>query len=373
MPKILTPEVERVILELSKTNTSQKKIISTLKSQGVSIGRTAIYHVIHGKGIRRSAKALGNTTPPQIRKKPTRTPAVIRKINLFTSKENPPTLSDLSKRCNVSRTTVLRVIHEDLGKKTFKKTKVHALKDSHRANRKSNCRKLYENHLAGQKSEFVVTLDEAWFFLNDTNGTRRICYAKKKSEVENFVVEKKEKFSDKFMVVGAISGRGTLPLFKVPPNVKINAQYYIEHVLKPLVECHIPKLYGEDSSKVFIHHDAASSHTARLTAAYAQEVKEKFGMTIIAKEDIPVKSPDASPMDFFGFGYLKQRLYRRKVKTMDGLWKALREEWGKVTPEMAQKVMESWKRRCRAINLKSGEHIENHIAIHKRKILNKIN
>lgn len=67
---------------------------------------------------------------------------------------------------------------------------VHALKQSHKANRKTNYRKLYEGHLAGGRSEFVVTLDQALFFVEDCNRTRRICHTKNKKLVSNYVCQK---------------------------------------------------------------------------------------------------------------------------------------------------------------------------------------
>jgi len=130
----------------------------------------------------------------------------------------------------------------------------------------------------------------------------------------------------------------------------------------------IPKLYPDDLEKVYVHHDAASSHTAKFTEAYSAKLKAENGVTLIRKQDIPVKSPDASPMDFFGFGLLKQRLFRNKVKTMTGLWKVLKEEWGKVTQETVNKVMDSWKLRCRHIYQGSGEHVEQTKKIHRRRV-----
>lgn len=79
----------------------------------------------------------------------------------------------------------------------------------------------------------------------------------------------KERFGDQVMIIGALSGRGPLPLIKVPPNVKINAHRYIYDVLVPLVEKEIPKLYTGEAEKVFIHHDRAWSHTTRKTQQYA--------------------------------------------------------------------------------------------------------
>ena len=194
------------------------------------------------------------------------------------------------------------------------------LNEKQKKNRKTTCRKLYENHLAGERSKFAVTLDEALVYLHNSNGKREICYIKGGESVpESWVFEKNESFDESFMVVGIITGRGTVPLFRVPSNVKINAQYYIDFVLKPLFNVHLPRLYPNEMNKVFFHHDQASSHTANLTIGYLEEMKSKFGITYLEKEDIPVKAPDASPMDFFGFGYLKQKLQKRRSQTLQGV------------------------------------------------------
>ena len=85
-------------------------------------------------------------------------------------------------------------------------------------------------------------MDEKLFFLQDCNWVRRICYVNDPREVEKYVMEKLEKFGDKMMTIGAISGRGVLPLVRVPQNVKISAGFYIEKVLKPLLEVEVSKL-----------------------------------------------------------------------------------------------------------------------------------
>ena len=160
------------------------------------------------------------------------------------------------------------------------------------------------------------------------------------------------------MVIGIITGRGTVPLFKVPAAVKINAQYYVDYVLKPLFTEHLPRLYKRDLHKVFFHHDKATSHTSNLATAYLDQLKNDIGISYIEKQDIPVKSPDGSPLDFFGFGYLKQRLSARKARTLKGVWKICQEEWSHIDRKMIQDVFSAWKRRLRIISTKNGEHIE---------------
>ena len=56
--------------------------------------------------------------------------------------------------------------------------------------RKTNCRRSYKNFLAGRKSEFSVTIDEALLGLHDSNGIRKICYVKTgKSVPENWTIK----------------------------------------------------------------------------------------------------------------------------------------------------------------------------------------
>ena len=121
------------------------------------------------------------------------------------------------------------------------------------------------------------------------------------------------------MVVGSICGRGVIPLVIVPPKTKINGGMCRDNVLKPLFEKHLPKLYLGEMHSITLHHDRASSHTCKLFQLYLQEMKMKFGINYLENKDIPTKAPDGSLMDFFGFGFLKQQLFRSRVSTANGL------------------------------------------------------
>jgi hypothetical protein len=56
---------------------------------------------------------------------------VIKKIDVWTGRENPPTQLEMAKRLKLSPRTVGRVIKDKLDKKVRVKTTVHALKPSH--------------------------------------------------------------------------------------------------------------------------------------------------------------------------------------------------------------------------------------------------
>lgn len=52
---------------------------------------------------------------------------------------------------------------------------MHQLTEKHKKNRPRNCKNI-ANYLTEDKKEFVVTLDEALFSLQDPHGQRRIYY-----------------------------------------------------------------------------------------------------------------------------------------------------------------------------------------------------
>ena len=365
MPKKTDPKVEEQVKCLSTSNLSCRAIVKRLKDQGIIIGRSTVSDIINNVGKRRQAKAAGKKSPVKPQPRPVATKALVGKVDVLTSKESPPSLRQMERRLKASKSTVHRIIGR-LNKEKRRKWRVHKLSPKHMKDRKTNCRKLYEKVLAGHRAEYVVTLDEALFGLENCNGKRKICYVPKGQEVpEDWIVDH-ENFFQTFMVVGAISGRGTLPLIKVPKKTKVNADYYISNVLKPIVEKHLPRLYPGELRKVVIHHDKASSHTARKTDEYSRVVKRKYGITIMNKKDIPVKSPDCSPMDFFGFGFLKRRLFGHRPTTVGGVWKLLRQTWSGVDHGLINRTYESWKRRCRAIVNKQGRHVENVKTIHRR-------
>ncbi|UYV79179.1 K02A2.6-like [Cordylochernes scorpioides] len=241
--------------------------------------------------------------------------------------------------CGTSLKTINNIIHKDLELDTRRKGKVHKLTTFHMKNRATNARKLYEEHLAGSRSEYTATLDEAWMYVMYCNGIRKICYIKRGNQVpDNWVHQCSETFPKGFMVVGVMTGRGVLPLIKVPSKVKVNSEFYIECVLKLVIE-QLKDLYPGEMDKVFLHHDKASSHTSNKTQQFLQEMKDTLGLNFIRNSDIPVKSPDASPLDFYGFGMLKRRLFNRRPKTEAGLWKAAQEEWSNVSLSKVKEVM----------------------------------
>ncbi|OQV17206.1 hypothetical protein BV898_08699 [Hypsibius exemplaris] len=83
------------------------------------------------------------------------------------------------------------------------------------------------------------------------------------------------------MFVAGVCSRGKTAIRFVKPGAKINSEYYIQHVLKPLFKNDIRKLFpGELINKVDFHHDSAPAHSSGIT----QEWLRNSGIKFIPKE-----------------------------------------------------------------------------------------
>lgn len=369
MPKQFPSGLETLILYLSKRGFSYREIIKECKKENFVVSRFFVYSVVNSKGKRRETNVSSLKDLSIKRARKTRNKELISKVKKEVKKSNPISQNSIANKLNTNQTAINRIIHKDLKMATWNKTTVNKITESDKVNRKRNCRKLYEKHLAGNKSEFVVTLDEAYIYLDNCNNESKICYMKRgELPPDDWILKSRALFPKGFMIVGILTGRGALPLIRVPNKVKVNSEFYVNYVLKPLFEKLLPKLYKNDMDQVFLHHDKATSHTSEFTTNHLKEISEKLGISFLGKEDIPIKSPDCSPLDFYGFGMLKQKLIHKRVKSLEGVWKHCKSIWSQISAAEVVKVFDSWKRRCRLIVKKNGSHIQRAKDMHKKKL-----
>lgn len=153
------------------------------------------------------------------------------------------------------------------------------------------------------------------------------------------------------MVFLGISNFGaTVPIF-VEPGAKINADYYINNCLKPLIK---------DSKRLYphgnwiLHQDSAPSYTAKKTLAFLEQNQISF----IHPDLWTPSSPDLAPCDYFLWGYLKAQLAKSKVQSIAQLKRLIIREIRKVPLAMIQRALKSWSIRCLAVYTNKGLHIK---------------
>ncbi|KAI5693638.1 hypothetical protein M8J75_002862 [Diaphorina citri] len=89
-------------------------------------------------------------------------------------------------------------------------------------------------------------------------------------------------------------------------------------------------------------------------------LRQKFpGRLISRRGDVswPPRSPDLSPCDFFLWGYLRERVYREKPRTLHELKEAITEEIRRIPRAMLGRVATSFISRLDSCITADGRHM----------------
>ena len=114
--------------------------------------------------------------------------------------------------------------------------------------RNTNSIKLLRKLMANK--EFLVTLDESWMHFRKSDGQRSLHYVTKGEKPNpDHVYEPNQLHPKQVMMIGIVCGRGPISLKEVPEKTTVDAEYFIKHVLKPLVEEDLPKFYNRRDAK----------------------------------------------------------------------------------------------------------------------------
>lgn len=302
--------------------------------------------------IKNPKENLENQSPNSSRgRKPKITKKQLKWLNRETSKPNPILHNLLAKRLGVTRRTIGYNIKVKLNKNLVSKPKCHFLNEAMIEKRYKRSWSLYQKLKCGKYKNYI-TSDEAMFYLDNASGQTNVQYVEVGQKATEVQPKQVRHFSKSVMVWAAICSNGKSKLRFVKPGVKINAEYYVNNILKPFLEEDIPKLYPQRN--FVFHQDSAPSHRAILTKKFLRSQK----VTFLTPEQWLPNSPDCSPCDYFLWGYIKNRLNSRKISTIAGLKKAILREYNNVPQNMIENALKAWPKRCRRIYYARGHHIE---------------
>jgi hypothetical protein len=353
MPAPTSSETKAAILAHHQNGLSCRKIVLALSNLESPPRKTAVNDVIRefkngSFGLTKPLKRLGNQCLPT-----KRTPDLIRKVAAITSRANPPTQKQMAVRYGVDRKTIRNVLTKDLGRTLRKKRKTHALSDKQAKQRLDRGPGFLEL-IGGRKWKYVISLDEAWLSLNDVNGVRGVYYEQPGKKTPESWKKFKKKHEKKVMFAAGVCARGVTGIYFVPPTCKVDRWFFIEHILKPVVEIDIPRLYPKNRKKVILHFDSAGSHTTPEVYAWLDERKVKY----IRKEEWLSNSPDLSPMDYGPNGIFKRMMFEKKTKTLAGLMKVAKKVWAAFPLATCYNTMAAWGERVNLMLENMGLQIE---------------
>lgn len=87
------------------------------------------------------------------------------------------------------------------------------------------------------------------------------------------------------MAAAVLTGRGAGQLFFFVTNkVKVGGEFYRDYVLKNLVENYLPKIYGNELNKVWVHHDGPTLQTSVLARSCMDPVNHNVRIHLIQSQ-----------------------------------------------------------------------------------------
>ena len=142
---------------------------------------------------------------------------------------------------------------------------------------------------------------------------------------------------------------GPLLIHQVPSGITINAMYYRDQCLKPLVKNLHRKRPSSTSNGIKLHLENARPHVKDVVIHYLQEEKIKLMVH-------PPYSPNLAPSDFWLFSYLKHRLDTYPDAT--SLTKAITKELNSIPMGEYQKTFHKWIERMKLCIEHHGDYFE---------------
>lgn len=316
------------------------------KLSHLNLSRLFVYRTI------KRFEETGTVVPKQKpgKKRSVRTAAVIKAVKERIRRNPARSARKMAREMNMSHNTMHKIIRRDLGYGAFKKQKIHGLSRKNIADRVARSRLLLKTHAAHN----IIFSDEKLFTLeNVLNKQNDRVYG---ACLRDIPADKRgvERFQNAsaVMVWGAISNRGKLPLLFIDRGVKINKEYYLQHVIKDhLLPCAKDLFRGESFC---FQQDSAPAHKALVVQKWCKENLPCF----ISTSEWPASSPDLNPLDFSIWGYMLGKLGEVKHMTLDTFKNRLLKIWNEMPIEIVRAACDNFEKRLRAVIKCKGERFE---------------
>jgi len=333
---------------------SSRQIVKTLRDQDQTVSQSTVIRLLGKNALEHEKTQVEEKSALPRGRKKLRTPAMIAKVKRAVTGPNPATQNQLAKKHQVSQSTIHRIIHQDLGGVLRKKHRVHAL-SNRQIQQRLDRGPGFLKRISGQKWKFFLTVDEAWVYLTNVNGRRKLYYELRGGRTdESWTKLWTVSHPIGVMFFAGISSRGVTKLRFIEPGAKINSDYYIEHCLKPLFEDDIPRLFPGEEHKVVFHQDSAPAHASKKTQKWLAD----SGINFIPAAEWMGNSPDMAPMDFSINGIFKWKLFDKAASSILGLKRVMTTVWSGLSRELCVKTLKSWPKRVKMMILSGGLHVE---------------
>lgn len=201
----------------------------------------------------------------------------------------------------------------------------------------------------------VVFSDEATFELSGNLNRHNCRYWS--SENPHWRSDGHTQFKKKVNVwAGILNGRAVGPFF-IENN--LNANVY-EVMLREQIVPSIREIAGDNMDEIYFQHDGAPPHYGVNVRQYLNEIFPDRWIGRRGPIEWPPRSPDLTPLDFFLWGYIKNKVYVTQPQNLNDLRQRITDEMRLIPREMYQNAVLSVYNRlahCQAVAGQQFEHL----------------
>ncbi|MDA5927442.1 transposase [Listeria monocytogenes] len=259
----------------------------------------------------------------------------------------------LALQMGLSRTTVKRVLNEDLGLRAYRRKTGHRLNARLMDLRLKRCRALLKRY-AGKKYREILFSDEKIFTVEESyNKQNDKVYAHSSEEASNRIPRvQRGHFPSSLMVWLGVSYWGLTEVHFCEKGVKTNAVVYQNTVLTNLVE---PVSHTMFNNRHWVfQQDSAPAHRAKSTQDWLAAREIDF----IRHEDWPSSSPDLNPLDYKIWQHLEEKACSKPHPNLESLKTSLIKAAADIDMDLVRAAIDDWPRRLKACIQNHGGHFE---------------
>ena len=112
------------------------------------------------------------------------------------------------------------------------------------------------------------------------------------------------------------------------------------------------------ASKIFFQQDGAPAHYSLMARNWLNERLPNRWIGRRGPIEWAARSPDLTPLDFFLWGYVKQKVYQQNIKDLNDLRQSITVTINSIKPDVLKRVFSEISKRLNLVIINNGGHIE---------------
>lgn len=115
------------------------------------------------------------------------------------------------------------------------------------------------------------------------------------------------------------------------------------------------------ASKVMFQQDGAAAHYSTIVREWLNERLPERWIGRRGPVEWAARSPDLTPLDFYLWGYVKQKVYMKQHKDLNELRSSITSVIKSIQPEVLKGVFSNISKRMNLVIAQKGAHIEQYL------------